>query len=87
MSQPDVDPKAVFGSDLGAVFGPKMNRKHIRAIKSIARREIIRKIPKYVDTSVLGDDPTLFQVCNLVLSVLKRCRALQGVDLDWINTE
>src|SRR6056300_405427 len=87
MSQPDVDPKAVFGSDLGAVFGPKMNRKHIRAIKSVARREIIRKIPKYVDTSVLGDDPTLFQVCNLVLSALKRCRALQGVDLDWINTE
>ena len=86
MSQPNVDPKEVFGEDLGAVFGPKMNRKHIRAIKAIARREIISKIPKYVDTSVLGDDPTLFQVCNLVLSVLKRCRALQGVDLDWITT-
>ena len=87
MTQPNVDPKQVYGEDLGAVFGPKMNRKHIRAIKSITRREIINKIPKYVDTTVLGDDPTLFQVCNLVLSVLKRCRALQGVDLDWINTE
>lgn len=87
MSQPSVDPKEVFGEDLGAVFGPKMNRKHIRAINSAARREIIRKIPKYVDTSVLGDDPSLFQVVNLVLSVLKRCRALQGIDLDWITTE
>tara|TARA_B110000977_G_C11042813_1_gene479450 strand:- start:547 stop:1830 length:1284 start_codon:yes stop_codon:yes gene_type:complete len=87
MTQPNVDPKQVYGEDLGAVFGPKMNRKHIRVIKSITRREIINKIPKYVDTTVLGDDPTLFQVCNLVLSVLKRCRALQGVDLDWINTE
>jgi|DEB0MinimDraft_4_1074332.scaffolds.fasta_scaffold09926_4 hypothetical protein len=87
MSQPNVDPKELFGEDLGAVFGPKMNRKHIREINSKARREIISKIPKYVDTKVLGDDPTLFQVCNLVLSVLKRSRALQGVDLDWINTE
>ena len=87
MSQPNVDPKEVFGEDLGAVFGPKMNRKHIRTIKSAVRREIIRKIPKYVDTSVLGDDPSLFQVCNLVLSVLKRCRALQGIDLDWITTD
>jgi len=87
MSQPNLDPKNVFGEDLAQVFGPKMNRKHIRTIKSIVRREIIRKIPKYVDTTVLGDDPTLFQVCNLVLSVLKRSRALQGIDLDWITTE
>ena len=87
MSQPNVDPKNIFGEDLAAVFGPKMNRKHIRTIKSVVRREIIRKIPKYVDTTILGEDPTLFQVCNLVLSVLKRCRALQDIDLDWLTTE
>jgi len=87
MSQPNVDPKELFGEDLGAVFGPKINRKHIRTIKSVVRRDIIKKIPKYVDTTVLGEDPTLFQVVNLVLSVLKRCRALQGIDLNWITTE
>jgi hypothetical protein len=87
MTQPNVDPKDIYGEDLAAVFGPKVNRKHIKQLSRKERRAIIAELPRYVSTDVLGDDPTLFQVANLVLSVLKRTRALQNVDLEWHTTQ
>lgn len=87
MSQPNIDPKEIYGEDLSAVLGPKAERKSIRRLTFKQRQFILSKIPKYVSTDVLGEDPTLYQVVNLVLSVLKRSRALRGIDLPFFTTE
>ena len=81
----NVDPKALFGEDLNKVFGIKANRKHIRTFNSILKHKIIKKIPEYVNTDVLGDDPSLFDIANLCLEILEKCGALQGIDLDWFD--
>lgn len=76
-------PKELWGPDLIDIFGPKYKRKHIRKFKPEQREAIWKKLPKYVSTSHLGPFPSLFEVVNLVLSVLKETEALKGVDLDW----
>lgn len=82
-TQKNVDPKEIFGDDMSSVFGAKLNRKHIRTLKSIARKKLLKKIPEYVDTDVLGEDPYLFDIANLCLDVLAKSGALKGINLDW----
>lgn len=82
----NVDPKEQFGMDLTGVFGPPSSRKHIKTFTHAELKERIKKLPKYVSTDQLGDSPSLFEIANLILYVLQRTRALQGLDLDWIDT-
>lgn len=81
----NVDPKKLYGEDLNKVFGVAANRKHIRTFNSIVRRKILNRIPEYVNTDVLGPNPSLFDIANLCLEVLERCGALEGIDLDWFT--
>lgn len=83
----NVDPKEIFGDDMSSVFGYKANRKHIRTFNSIMRKKIISKIPEYLDTDVLGEDPSLFDIANLCLKALAKSGALNGIDLDWQTDE
>jgi hypothetical protein len=87
MSQPNVDPKEVFGADLSAVFGPKIDRVHISTLTRSERRKLLEGVPKYLPTDSLGKDPSIFQVVNLVLNTLKQLRCLKGIDLDWHTTD
>ena len=84
---PNKDPKEIFGEDLIQVFGPRAKRKHISKLTTSERIELCSKVPEYVDTSGLGDDPSLFQIANLILTVLKNSQALLGIDLDWLTSE
>lgn len=82
----NVDPKDLFGSDLSAIFGPKANRVHI---SKLSRKEIedrINLLPEYVSTDTLGEFPTLLEVTNFILYVVKRSRAMDGIDLDWCDS-
>jgi len=81
----NVDPKALYGEDLTSVFGPKANRKAIRDLDQKERRKILARIPEYVDTGCLGEDPSLYDIANLCLLKLEQCGALKGIDLDWYD--
>jgi hypothetical protein len=83
MQNLNVDPKTLFGSDLTAVFGPPAEREHVRAFTQQELKERLAIVPEYVSTDSLGDNPTLFEITNLILFVLQRTRALHGIDLDW----
>lgn len=82
----NVDPKDLFGSDLSAIFGPKANRVHISKLSYKELEERISMLPEYVSTDHLGEFPTLFEVVNTVLNVVKRSRAMDGIDLDWCDS-
>ena len=78
-----MDPKTLFGADLTAVFGPPAEREHVSSFTHQELKERIGMVPEYVSTDSLGDNPTLFEITNLILFVLQRTRALHGIDLDW----
>lgn len=84
MSQYDQDPKLIFGEDLIKVFGPKGTRKHISQFSYAEKLEIINSVPNYVDTKVLGDFPTLFEIVNLILTKMMQSGKFQGVELDFM---
>ncbi len=86
MSFPHKDPKTIYGEDLIKVFGPKASRKHISKLSFQEKKEILDKVPKYVDTDDLGARPSFYQIANKILWVLQQSGAVQGVDLDWCLT-
>jgi hypothetical protein len=80
------DPKSVYGNDLIKIFGPQASRRHISTLSYEERKDILNKIPEYIDTDDLGPRPSFFQITNKVLWSLQQSGALQGVDLDWCPT-
>jgi len=85
MTYPHEDPRDIFGQDLIKVFGPKAERKHVKDLTYREREEIIKNVPKYIDTYDIGARPSIFQVTNKILTVLQQSGALMGVDLDWCD--
>ena len=83
MSFPHIDPKLLFGQDLVMIFGPVAQRRNINSLTPAEKREILSKIPKYVNTDDLGDRPSFFMIVNKMLSILQQSGALAGIDLDW----
>jgi len=87
----NIDPKNKFDADLAAIFGPPSERRHIstftteKDLKDLSDR--INKLPEYVCTKSLGQDPSLFQVTNHILTVIQQTKALKGIDLDWQTTD
>lgn len=86
MSNLNVDPKNLFGSDLSAVFGPKASRVHISKFTHAEIMDRLSMVPEFLDTECLGEFPTLFEITNFILMLLKRTKALYGIDLDWVDS-
>ena len=77
------DPKDVWGANLDSVFGQTSERVHISEIDYAEKQKRIMSVPAYVDTDDLGQFPSLYEVVNKVLRILKHHGALKGIDLDW----
>jgi hypothetical protein len=77
------DPKQLWGNDLAMIFGPVGERRPISELTYDEKQEIIKSVPEYVSTKDLGPSPSLYQVVNKVLKVLKQSKAVFGIDLNW----
>ena len=71
MTNLNVDPKDLFGSDLSAVFGPKASRVHISKLTHAEIMDRLSKVPEFLDTECLGEFPTLFEIANFITSCIK----------------
>ena len=77
------DPKKLWGENLELVFGPVSERRPISELSYDEKQEILKSVPEYINTKDLGPFPSLYQVVNKVLKVLKQSKALYGIELPW----